>query len=259
MIMVKKKPLILITNDDGITSKGIAELITMARQFGDVVVVAPDGPRSAQSNALTVEVPLYFEKLPDDNTGSELYKCSGTPTDCVKLALNQVLDRKPDLLLAGINHGSNAAVSVIYSGTMGAVFEGCINRIPAIGLSICDHRQDADFSMAIPYFSAIVRKFMEHPLEGICLNVNAPIGEIKGVKVCRQTKGYWAKEFEPQISPNGNKYFWLTGYFVNLEPNDSQTDEWALANGFISVVPTHVDMTAYNVLNDLTTQGYEEI
>lgn len=258
--MTDKKPLILITNDDGITSKGIAELIKIARELGDVVVVAPDGPRSAQSNALTVENPIYSKKVSSKDDGVKLYQCSGTPTDCVKLALNKVLKRKPDLLLAGINHGSNAAVNVIYSGTMGAVFEGCINKIPSIGVSITDHNKNADFSIAAPYFLTIIRKFIENPLpNGVCLNVNAPMGEIKGVKVCRQTKGYWTEEFDARISPHGNDYFWLTGYFVNLEPDNMDTDEWALANGYVSIVPTRIDTTEYGVLNDLKSQGYEEI
>lgn len=258
--MSDKKPLILITNDDGITSKGITELINLAQKLGKVVVVAPDGPRSGQSNALTVENPIYSQKLPSNNENVELFQCSGTPTDCVKLALNRVLKRKPDLLLSGINHGSNAAINVIYSGTMGAVFEGCINQIPSVGLSLTNHSKNADFSATLPFFEAIVRKFLEHPLpQGVCLNVNAPQGEIKGVKVCRQTKGYWTEEFDARISPNGNNYFWLTGSFINQELGDQETDEWALANGYISVVPTHIDITEYSVLDDLKKHGYEKI
>ncbi|MDD3479058.1 MAG: 5'/3'-nucleotidase SurE [Paludibacteraceae bacterium] len=251
------KPLILITNDDGILSKGISELIDMACTLGNVVVMAPDGPRSAQSNALTMAVPVYYQ-LERKEPGLEIYKCSGTPTDCVKLALNNVLDRKPDLLFSGINHGSNSGINVIYSGTMGAVFEGCVNEIPSVGFSICDHAKDADFSKAKVYFEQIARKVMMEGLPaGVCLNVNAPMGEIKGVRLSQQTKGYWTEEFENRTSPHGQDYYWLTGYFLNQEPDNEQTDEWALSQGYVSIVPTRVDMTDYEAIKLL--KSYEEI
>lgn len=251
------KPLILITNDDGILSKGISELIDMACTLGNVVVMAPDGPRSAQSNALTMAVPVYYQ-LERKEPGLEIYKCSGTPTDCVKLALNNVLDRKPDLLFSGINHGSNSGINVIYSGTMGAVFEGCVNEIPSVGFSICDHAKDADFSKAKVYFEQIARKVMIEGLPaGVCLNVNAPMGEIKGVRLSQQTKGYWTEEFENRTSPHGQDYYWLTGYFLNQEPDNEQTDEWALSQGYVSIVPTRVDMTDYEAIKLL--KSYEEI
>ena len=251
------KPLILITNDDGILSKGISELIDMACTLGNVVVMAPDGPRSAQSNALTMAVPVYYQ-LERKEPGLEIYKCSGTPTDCVKLALNNVLDRKPDLLFSGINHGSNSGINVIYSGTMGAVFEGCVNEIPSVGFSICDHAKDADFSKAKVYFEQIARKVMMEGLPaGVCLNVNAPMGEIKGVRLSQQTKGYWTEEFENRTSPHGQDYYWLTGYFLNQEPDNEQTDEWALSQGYVSIVPTRVDMTDYDAIKQL--KSYEEI
>ncbi len=251
------KPLILITNDDGILSKGISELIDMACTLGNVVVMAPDGPRSAQSNALTMAVPVYYQ-LERKEPGLEIYKCSGTPTDCVKLALNNVLDRKPDLIFSGINHGSNSGINVIYSGTMGAVFEGCVNEIPSVGFSICDHAKDADFSKAKVYFEQIARKVMMEGLPaGVCLNVNAPMGDIKGVRLSQQTKGYWTEEFENRTSPHGQDYYWLTGYFLNQEPDNEQTDEWALSQGYVSIVPTRVDMTDYEAIKLL--KSYEEI
>ena len=251
------KPLILITNDDGILSKGISELIDMASTLGNVVVMAPDGPRSAQSNALTMAVPVYYQ-LERKEPGLEIYKCSGTPTDCVKLALNNVLDRKPDLIFSGINHGSNSGINVIYSGTMGAVFEGCVNEIPSVGFSICDHAKDADFSKAKVYFEQIARKVMIEGLPaGVCLNVNAPMGDIKGVRLSQQTKGYWTEEFENRTSPHGQDYYWLTGYFLNQEPDNEQTDEWALSQGYVSIVPTRVDMTDYEAIKLL--KSYEEI
>lgn len=251
------KPLILITNDDGVQSKGISELIDMACTLGNVVVMAPDGPRSAQSNALTMAVPVYYQ-LERKEPGLEIYKCSGTPTDCVKLALNNVLDRKPDLLFSGINHGSNSGINVIYSGTMGAVFEGCVNEIPSVGFSICDHAKDADFSKAKVYFEQIARKVMIEGLPaGVCLNVNAPMGDIKGVRLSQQTKGYWTEEFENRTSPHGQDYYWLTGYFLNQEPDNELTDEWALSHGYVAIVPTRVDMTDYEAIKLL--KSYEEI
>ena len=251
------KPLILITNDDGILSKGISELIDMACTLGNVVVMAPDGPRSAQSNALTMAVPVYYQ-LERKEPGLEIYKCSGTPTDCVKLALNNVLDRKPDLIFSGINHGSNSGINVIYSGTMGAVFEGCVNEIPSVGFSICNHAKDADFSKAKVYFEQIARKVMMEGLPaGVCLNVNAPMGDIKGVRLSQQTKGYWTEEFENRTSPHGQDYYWLTGYFLNQEPDNELTDEWALSHSYVAIVPTRVDMTDYEAIKQL--KGYEEI
>ena len=214
-----KKPLILITNDDGDAANGIQVLTKLMCQIGDVVVMAPDGPRSGQSNAITVNHPVRY-KLLEEKEGLTRYACTGTPTDCVKLALNEVLDRKPDLLVSGINHGSNAAINVIYSGTMGAVFEGCENGILSIGFSIDDHSLEADFSAFESYILSITRTALANRLPyGVCLNVNCPKGEIKGVRVVRQCQGNWAKEFERREDPHGRAYFWLTGHFENHEPN----------------------------------------
>lgn len=249
--MSEKKPLILITNDDGDTAKGINVLTKLMMEIGDVVVMAPDGPRSGQSNALTVNHPIRFKKL-EDKPGLIRYSCNGTPTDCVKLALNEVLHRKPDLLVSGINHGSNAAINVIYSGTMGAVLEGCENAIPSIGYSISNFDPDADFSAFEPYILQIARQILKNGLPyGICLNVNAPKATIKGVKIARQCEGHWTKEFARATDPHGRNYYWLTGYFDNHEPEAQDTDEWALANDYVSVVPTKIDMTAHEYLGEL--------
>lgn len=248
--MTNNKPLILITNDDGDTAKGISVLTKLMMELGDVVVMAPDGPRSAQSNALTVTHPIRFRKL-EESEGLVRYSCNGTPTDCVKLSLNEILDRKPDLLVSGINHGSNAAINVIYSGTMGAVLEGCENSIPSVGFSISNFSPDADFSHFESYILQIAKDVLQKGLpHGICLNVNAPAGEIKGVKVSRQCDGHWTKEFAKRVDPHGRSYYWLTGYFDNHEPEAEDTDEWALANNYISVVPTKIDLTAHEIIND---------
>lgn len=249
--MHNEKPYILITNDDGADSKGIDVLTRLMLQLGEVVVVAPDGPRSAQSNALTVTHPIRFKKI-EEAVGLTRYSCTGTPTDCVKLAMHEILDRQPDLIVSGINHGSNSAINVIYSGTMGAVLEGCEHGIPSIGFSICNYSPDADFTHFEPYILSVARQTLAHGLSsGVCLNVNAPAETIQGVKICRQCNGRWTKEFAKRTDPHGRAYYWLTGYFENHEPEATDTDEWALQNGFVSVVPTKIDMTAYNTITTL--------
>jgi 5'-nucleotidase len=254
-----KDKLILITNDDGVNAKGISELVGIARKYGKVVVVAPDGARSGQSNAITMTEPLYKTKLLEEY-GLTIYKCSGTPTDCVKMALNNILDKKPDFIFSGINHGSNSSVNVIYSGTMGAVLEGCSQGITSVGFSLCDHSKDADFSLFLPFVESIIAKVSTQDLpQGVCLNVNAPIGEIKGVRVCMQSKGQWIEEFDKRVNPNGQIYYWMTGVFENAEPENTGTDEWALNNGFVSVVPTTCDLTHYESLAWLKKIGYEQI
>jgi 5'-nucleotidase len=241
------KPLILVTNDDGVDAKGINVLAELMAEIGDVVVFAPAFPQSGMSNALTVTAPIRCKKV-GERENIVRYSCTGTPTDCVKLALNEFLQgRKPDLLVSGINHASNAAINVIYSGTMGAAFDGCANGIPSIGFSIDDHSMDADFDYFAPYVLKIAKMVLKNGLpERVCLNVNAPIGEIQGVKIARQCKGFWTKEFEKREDPRGiGDYYWLTGYFHNQEPEATDTDEWALANGYISIVPTRIDATDY--------------
>ena len=246
------RPLILITNDDGADAQGIGVLTELMLQIGDVVVMAPDGPRSAQSSALTVTHPIRFKKL-EERPGLVRYACTGTPTDCVKLALNELFEnRKPDILVSGINHGSNAAINVIYSGTMGAVLEGCEQGILSIGFSICNHSLEVDFSHFAPHIVQITRTALQNKLpDGTCLNVNAPCGPIKGVRISRQCDGRWVKEYAKRTDPQGKSYFWLTGNFESHEPLAEDTDEWALANSFISIVPVKIDMTAYRAMDEL--------
>lgn len=245
------KPLILITNDDGHDARGIEVLTRLMMQIGDVVVVAPDGPRSAQSNALTVTHPVRFKKL-EEKEGLIRYSSTGTPTDCVKLALNEIVERKPDLVVAGINHGSNSAINVIYSGTMGAVLEGCENGILSIGFSVCDHSFGANFANFEPYVLQITREALKNGLpHATCLNVNAPVGEIVGIKVARQCDGRWTKEFEKRMDPRGKAYYWLTGNFENHEPESEDTDEWALNHGYVSIVPTKIDLTAHEAIESI--------
>lgn len=245
------KPLILITNDDGHDARGIEILTRLMMQIGDVVVVAPDGPRSAQSNALTVTHPIRFKKI-EEKEGLIRYVTTGTPTDCVKLALNEIVLRTPDLVVAGINHGSNSAINVIYSGTMGAVLEGCENGILSIGFSLCNHLLDADFGFFESYILQITRAALLNGLpHGTCLNVNAPVGEIAGICIARQCDGRWTKEYAKRTDPRGGSYFWLTGSFENHEPKAEDTDEWALDHGFISIVPTKIDLTAHEEIDSL--------
>jgi len=246
-----KKPLILITNDDGADAPGIKVLTRLMMQIGDVVVVAPDGPRSAQSNALTVTHPIRFKKT-EEIEGLTRYICTGTPTDCVKLALNEIVERKPDLIVSGINHGSNSAINVIYSGTMGAVLEGCENGILSIGFSIDSHSHEVDFTNFEPFVLRITLEALKNGLpHATCLNVNAPKEKINGIRVSRQCDGQWVKEYEKRSDPQGRDYFWLTGYFENNEPEAEDTDEWALLNNYISIVPTKIDLTAYEAINEI--------
>jgi 5'-nucleotidase len=254
---INMRPTILITNDDGLTAKGIKVLKECMLPLGDVVVVGPDGPRSGMSSAITVSLPTRLHKVHEED-GLKIYRCSGTPVDCVKLALNVLFkDKHPDLLVTGINHGTNSSISVVYSGTMGAAIEGCINKVPSIGFSLCNHQPDADFEHITQYVSAITQKVLENGLpQGVCLNVNMPEGTPKGVKVCRQASGLWTEEFVRQLDPNGHPYFWLTGNFTNREPEAIDTDEWALANNYIAVVPTKIDMTAYDALEELKTWAF---
>ncbi len=251
------KPLILVSNDDGYNAKGISNLIELVKPYGEVLVVAPEKGESGMSHAITIKRPLRLTKIHEEKD-LRIYSCSGTPVDSVKLALNQLLDRKPDILVSGINHGSNASISVIYSGTMGAVIEGCFNGIPSIGFSVCDHDKNADFNLAVKYSKIIFEDVLKNGLPpGICLNVNYPvidIDKVKGIKVCRQTNGVWKEEFEKRTDPYGENYYWLTGSFRNAEPENTKTDEWALANNYVAVVPVKVDLTAENFINDLQSR-----
>jgi 5'-nucleotidase len=253
----KEKPIILVTNDDGLNAKGIKALVAMVKDFGDIYVVAPNRSNSGKSNSITVEVPIRIKKVRDEEN-LHIYSCKGTPVDCIKLALNKILPRKPDFLVSGINHGANTSVSVLYSGTMGATIEGCINGIPSIGFSLNVFAADADFTESIKYGRKIFANLVQNGLQtGICLNVNFPEDEIKGIRVCRQAIGRWNEEFDHRQDPFGGDYYWLTGHFKNAEPNAEETDEWAIQNGFASVVPTHIDMTAHDLLEDLKKWDYE--
>lgn len=242
--MENRKPLILITNDDGYRAKGIIALTESVRGLGEILVVAPDGPRSGMSSAITSLQPLRVH-LEKEETDLKVYSCTGTPVDCVKLGINELAGRRPDIVLSGINHGSNAAVAVLYSGTMGAALEGAVFKIPSIGFSLLDHDLNADFSHAEKYIRILTEQVIEEGLPaGTCLNVNIPRGEnIKGIKICRQTSGQWIKEFLLSKDGAHKSIYWLTGEFANDEPDDEMTDEWALSNGYVSVVPVKVDMT----------------
>ena len=257
-----KKPLILVVNDDGISAKGIRNLIKIMNDFGEVVVVAPNSPQSAKSHAISIETLIRCDKVVIDNGPQKEYACSGTPVDCVKLAISQILDRKPDLCVSGINHGSNSSINVIYSGTMSAAVEGALEDIPSIGFSLLDYDNNADFSEAVPYIRNITNKVLEHGLDtGICLNVNIPKSikgeQLKGLMVCRQANANWEEEFEARIDPKGRKYYWLTGKFVNYDQG-TDTDEWALANHYISVVPVQFDVTAHSSLSSVNKLFFDE-
>ncbi len=249
------KPLILITNDDGYKAKGINSLAAFLRDVGEIIMVAPDSACSGMSSAITVKVPLRVNKVWDE-PGFSIYRCSGTPVDSVKIALNQITSRKPDLIVSGINHGTNTSVSVHYSGTMGAAIEGCINNIPSIGFSLNSYKEDADFSFCEQAVRRIVQEVLENGLPTkTCLNVNFPDGSnLKGVKVCRQASGEWVEEFEKRTDPHGGTYYWLTGYFKDHEPEAADTDEWAVKNGYISVVPCKTDITNIHSLTELKTR-----
>jgi 5'-nucleotidase len=253
-----EKPLILITNDDGVNARGIQSLIACLRNEGDIFVVAPDGPRSAQSNAITVNEPVRARKILEED-GLTVFKCSGTPTDCVKLAINKLLPRKPDLLVSGINHGTNASISILYSGTMGAALEGCVNNIPSVGFSHYSVDPRADMTEAMKFSTIIAKQVLQRGLpSGVCLNVNIPDHkEVKGVKVCKQTKGFWTEEFVKREDPHGRDYYWLTGVFKNEELHDENTDEYVLKNGYVSIVPCKIDLTEHSFIETLKTWNYD--
>ena len=245
---MSKRPLILISNDDGTQAQGIQELTTMMCRLGDVVVVAPDGPRSASSCSISPITTITI-KLLNEQEGLKVYQCSGTPTDCVKLALDGLLTRKPDLVVSGINHGDNASVSIHYSGTVGAVLEACMKNVQAIAFSLRTKSQQCDFR---PYEEVIMRTasyVLEHGLpDDVLLNVNFPeVEKLKGTKVCRMGRGRWMKEMK-QV---GEGAYQLTGYFQNLEPEAEDTDYWALDHGYAAITPIGLDMTAHGLIDKL--------
>ncbi|MBL7930646.1 MAG: 5'/3'-nucleotidase SurE [Bacteroidia bacterium] len=248
------RPLILVTNDDGIYAPGITFLAKIASRFGRIVVVAPDKPQSGMGHAITINSTIRIQKTDYHHAEME-YSCSGTPVDCVKMAVNNLLQKSPDLILSGINHGSNSSINVIYSGTMSAAIEGALEGAPSIGFSLCDYAMEADFTQAEKYICGIIEEALKNKMpKGVCLNVNIPklkADDFKGVKVVRQARANWVEKFEERKDPYGRNYYWLTGEFVNFEPESTDTDEWALKNGYISVVPTQADLTAHNILKDL--------
>ncbi len=251
-----KRPLILVTNDDGITSFGIRTLVEIMSELGEVVVVAPDSPQSGMGHAITIGFPLRLD--PTDIYGDIVaYQCSGTPADCVKLAKHHVLkDRKPDLVVSGINHGSNSSISVLYSGTMSAAIEAAMEGLTSIGFSLCDYSSKPDFSHIKKYVKQIAEQALNKSIpKGIALNVNFPLnnGEpVKGIKICRQADAKWQENFEERMDPNGRRYFWMSGIFINNDKSED-TDEWALNNNYISIVPCEYDLTAHYALKILNT------
>lgn len=247
------QPVILVTNDDGITAPGITALAEAMSKLGEVIIVAPDSPQSAMGHAITISKPLRLDKV-EVTGGYTAYQSSGTPVDCVKLAVNRILHRKPDLCVSGINHGSNSSINVIYSGTMSAAMEGAIEGIPSIGFSLLNYSLDANFNAAKYYAEIIARNILKTGLpEGVLLNVNIPDltkRRIKGIKVCRQAAAKWVEEFDERVDPNKRRYYWLTGKFENFDKG-VDTDEWALANGYISLVPVQFDFTAHHAMAHL--------
>lgn len=251
---MSKKPLILVTNDDGITAPGVRMLISIMNEIGEVVVIAPDGPQSGMGHAVTIADTLYCNQIKVDDGPQIEYKSTGTPVDCVKLAVSEILKRKPDLCVSGVNHGSNSSINVIYSGTMSAAVEAGVEGIPAIGFSLLDYSWNADFEPLKKYIRQITMNVLENGLpDGVVLNVNFPKSKtFKGIKICRQARANWVEEFDRRKNPQGRVYYWLTGKFVNMDKGED-TDEWALKNNYISVVPVQFDLTAHHFIQKLNT------
>lgn len=248
-----QRPLILVTNDDGITAPGIRNLVEFMNEIGEVVVVAPNSPQSGKGHAITINSTLTFEEINLEGPQKD-YSLSGTPVDCVKFALDKILTRKPDLVVSGINHGANSSINVIYSGTMSAAVEAGVEGLQAIGFSLLDFSWDANFKEAKTHIQDIVKKVLENPMpKGVVLNVNIPklnSSEIKGIRVCKQAYAKWEESFDERINPHGKKYYWLTGYFNNMDTSEN-ADEVALSEGYISIVPVKFDLTAYEYLDQL--------
>lgn len=252
---MKESPLILVTNDDGITAPGIRTLVEEALVFGRVLVVAPDKPQSAMGHAITIHSFLRLHAV-DHVPGVEAWSCTGTPVDCVKLAIYKLLGgRRPDLLLSGINHGANISINVLYSGTMSAAVEGAMEGIPSIGFSLMDHSIEADFAHVRPVVRSVVGNVLANGMaHGTCLNVNVPKAgfPLKGIRVCRQARANWEDEFETRLDPGNREYYWLKGEFRSQDQG-ADTDVWAVENGYVSIVPTQYDMTAHHAIAELNT------
>ena len=245
-----KRPLLLISNDDGYLAKGINCLVEMLSDLADIIVCAPDDARSGFSCAFSATTPLRLH-LREKRAGVEVWSCNGTPTDCVKMALAEIVPRKPDMVIGGINHGDNASVNTHYSGTMGVTLEGCMKYIPSVAFSLCDHRDDADFEPLRPLVRQITRQVLSDGLPmGVCLNVNFPlVAEYKGVKVCRMAHGTWGNEVTRCHHPRGYDYWWMVGSYTNDEPEAEDTDNWALTHGYVAITPTQIDVTAYQAID----------
>ena len=247
------RPLILVTNDDGITAPGVRNLVDFMNEIGEVVVVAPNSPQSGKGHAITINSTLTFEEINLEGPQKD-YSLSGTPVDCVKFALDKILTRKPDIVVSGINHGANSSINVIYSGTMSAAVEAGVEGLQAIGFSLLDFSWDADFTQAKEHIQEIVKKVLENPMpKGVVLNVNIPKlakDQIKGIRVCKQADAKWEESFDQRVHPHGKTYFWLSGYFNNMDESPD-ADEVALSEGYISVVPVKFDLTAYEYMQDL--------
>lgn len=251
MKLEKDDKLILVTNDDGMDAPGLKLLFETMHEFGKVVMLSTREVMSSKSMAITVQVP-HRVKLLEETEEHRIYISNGTPTDCVKFAINNLLERKPDIVVTGINQGSNSSVSVLYSGTMGAAIEGCLYGIDAVGFSLNSYSSKANYKVCLEPIREVTAYVLHNHLpKGICLNVNIPAvepGEFKGIRICRQATGNWKEEFVRCTHPNGFDYYWLTGCFNNHEPEATDTDEWALNNGYASLVPQTVDMTAFNYI-----------
>ena len=258
---MKKKPLILVTNDDGITAPGIRKLIGVMKTIGKVVVVAPNSPQSAKGHAITIDTPLHVKQEQSTDADVEEYSCSGTPADCVKLGIKVVLKRKPDLIVSGVNHGSNAAINVVYSGTMSAAIEGGVKGVPSIGFSLLDYSWDADFSAVSSYVKTIAKNVLDNGLpDGVVLNVNFPKRSeqpYRGIKIARQARSNWNEQFEKRVSPMGKEYYWLAGAFENLDTGND-TDEAALEENYVSIVPVQIDLTAHQFIKTLNTWNFKD-
>jgi len=243
---------ILITNDDGIAAPGIKALTEVMHELGEIFIIAPDSAQSGMGHAITINSTLELKHIPGFLGTENAYSCTGTPVDCVKMGIHELMKTRPNLCVSGVNHGSNSSINVIYSGTMSAAVEGGIEGIPSIGFSLCDYSWDANFENIKPYIKKIASEVLEKGLpEGVILNVNFPkTDKIKGIKICRQAKAAWEEEFDKRTNPMGKEYYWLTGKFVNHD-NGEDTDEWALANDYISIVPVHFDLTAYHAIQQL--------
>lgn len=248
-----KRPLLLISNDDGYQAKGIRQLVEMVSDYGDIIVCAPEDARSGFSCAFSATIPLRLY-LREKREGVEIWSCNGTPVDCVKMALAEICPRRPDMVIGGINHGDNASVNAHYSGTMGVTFEGCMKYIHSVAFSLCDHRDDADFEPLRPLICEITAKVLADGLpKGVCLNVNFPLLEegrgYKGVKVCRMAYGTWGSEVTKCHHPRGYDYWWMVGHYTNDEPDAEDTDRWALDHGYVAITPTQIDLTAHSAIS----------